>query len=128
MLSLEIQGVYTPTPPWSRIEHRKRLHIFGQGDFKRILHKNYHILEASNPHYQLKTSCLYPPARLSSSPCLVTLIHESQPLSFGLWSCWPKEPARHVCPHGDGSGCIHTVYTYVCALPVRRTWKHRLYV
>ena len=65
------------------------------------------------PHYQLKTSktsCLYPPPQLSSRPCLVTLIHESQSLSFGLRSCWPKEPARHVCPHGDGSGCIHTVY------------------
>ena len=89
---------------------QKVAHFCPQGDFKRILHKNYHILEASNPHYQLKTACLYPPPRLSSRPCLVTLIHESQSLSFGLWSCWPKEPARHVCPHGDGSGCIHTVY------------------
>ena len=88
-------------------------HFCPQGDFKRMLHKNYHIMEASNLAINikhLKTSCLYPPPRLSSSPCLVTLIHESQSLSFGLRSCWPKEPARHVCPHGDGSGCIHTVY------------------
>lgn len=87
-------------------------HFCPQGDFKSILHKNYH-LEASNLTINLKhlkTSCLYPPPQLSSRPCLVTLIHESQSLSFGLRSCWPKEPARHVCPHGDGSGCIHTVY------------------